>query len=262
MNYNPDDIEQLILNKLKGQIALIAQTELVTTEDFDEMIKNSFKTFAGSLFDSEKYSVKINKNLLKVNLEDKNKDDIQNIIKNDFEENIFFNSFQLLIPDYSFYLQDEKTFVLQFEVNDINEDNIQCNYHRIKSDSRLEFLFKAEKKDLDKKYHRGIYKNFRKKGFYETDIVVPLNDYNINKLKETIYKKGVLNLIYEINKINDDDDDGPVKLEEEKESEDEEDDDDDEEKDKDNKENKSDEDEDDNDEEKDKDNKENESDED
>ena len=139
---------------------------------------------------------------IKIIFEDKKENEIQNILKDDFEENMFFNSFQLLIPDYSFYKKDEETFILQFEVNDINVKNIECKHNKIKNDTRIEFKFKAEKYDLDEKYHRGIYKNFRKKGFYETDVIVPLNDYSIEKLKRTIYQKGVLNFIYEIKKIN------------------------------------------------------------
>ncbi len=39
-------------------------------------------------------------------------------------------------------------------------------------------------------------------------VIVPLNDYSIEKLKRVIYSKGVLNFIYEIkNKIDSDDDD-------------------------------------------------------
>ena len=215
MNYNVENIDQPILDKLKEQIDFIAQTELIKSEDFDKMIIDNFNIFIGSLFESKKYSVKINNNLLKIIFEDKKKNEIQNILKNDFEENIFFNSFQLLIPDYSFYMKDEETFILQFEVNDINVDNIKCKFNRIKNDTRYEIIFKAEKYDLDEKFHRGIYKNFRKKGFYETDVIVPLNDYSIEKLKRTIYSKGVLNFIYEIKKMNDDDDDDVVELQEE-----------------------------------------------
>ncbi len=215
MNYNVENIDQPILDKLKEQIDFIASTELIKSEDFDKMIIDNFNIFIGSLFESEKYSVKINNNLLKVTFEDKKENEIQNILKNDFEENIFFNSFQLLIPDYSFYMKDEETFILQFEVNDINVNNIKCKFNRIKHDTRYEIIFKAEKYDLDEKFHRGIYKNFRKRGFYETDVIVPLNDYSIEKLKRTIYSKGVLNFIYEIKKNNDDSDDDVVALQEE-----------------------------------------------
>jgi hypothetical protein len=218
MNYNIDSIEP-ILDKLKAQIDFIAQTELICSEDFDKMIINNFNILVGSLFRSKKYSVKINNNLLKITFEDKKENEIQNILKNDFDENMFFNSFQLLIPDYSFYMEDEETFILQFEVNDINVNNIKCKHNKIKNDTRIEFEFKAEKYDLDKKYHRGIYKNFRKKGFYETDVIVPLNDYSIEKLKRTTYLNGVLNFIYEIKKTNVDDDDDVVELKEEEEEE-------------------------------------------
>ena len=220
MNYNIDSIEP-ILDKLKAQIDFIAQTELICSEDFDKMIINNFNILIRSLFGSKKYSVKINNNLLKITFEDKKENEIQNILKNDFDENMFFNSFQLLIPDYSFYMEDEETFILQFEVNDINVNNIKCKHNKIKNDTRIEFEFKAEKYDLDKKYHRGIYKNFRKKGFYETNVIVPLNDYSIEKLKRTTYLNGVLNFIYEIKKTNVDDDDDVVELKEEEEEEDE-----------------------------------------
>ncbi len=208
MNYNVENIEQPILDKLKEQINFIAQTEIIKSEDFEKMILDNFNIFIGSLFESKKYSVKINNNLLKITFEDKKENEIQNILKNDFEENIFFISSQLLIPNYSFYMKDEETFILQFEVNDINVNKVKCKYNKIKNDTRIEFIFKAEKYDLDEKFHRGIYKNFRKKGFYETDVIVPLNDYSIEKLKRVIYSKGVLNFIYEIkNKIDSDDDD-------------------------------------------------------
>ena len=97
MNYNIDSIEP-ILDKLKAQIDFIAQTELICSEDFDKMIINNFNILIRSLFGSKKYSVKINNNLLKITFEDKKENEIQNILKNDFDENMFFNSFQLLIP--------------------------------------------------------------------------------------------------------------------------------------------------------------------
>jgi hypothetical protein len=210
MDYNPDKNDNIdkIIEQLMKQINNITQIELNNSEDFNKMIKKNFDLFIGNLFDSKNYLIEINeKNNLKINLKDKKGDELNNIFNEDFEENVFFNSFQLLVPDYSFYFENKTTFILQIEVNDIKKDNVKCVYNRIKNDTKYEFVFKAEKKDLDEKYHRGIYKNFRKKGFYEINIIVPLNGYSVNKLKKTTYDDGVLNFIYDVTDNNNDDDD-------------------------------------------------------
>jgi hypothetical protein len=216
INYDPEKIEQPILEKLKEQINNIKPIELNKPEKFNEMIKKNFNVFIGNLFNIKDYSIDFNNNYLQVNIKNKNSKEIENIIKNDFEENTFFNSFQLLIPDYSFYFKNKNTFVLQLEVNAINRSSIKCRYERIPNDTRTEFLIKIEKNDLNSKYHRGIYKNFRKKGLYEINIIVPLAGYSINKLEKTTYKSGVLNLIYNVTNTDNDDDD-IVELEDEEE---------------------------------------------
>ena len=111
----------------------------------------------------------------------------QNLPNNKMDFSAFKNTIENVNSDIYLIL-----YLFLLENKPFTKENIKSYKSKIKKNET------TEKYDLEEKYHRGIYKNFRKKGFYETDVIVPLNDYSIEKLKRTIYQKGVLNFIYKI----------------------------------------------------------------